>query len=117
LSKYVLIGDTEYQEVPKKMIGYLSGFMLLALGFLNWMPKVIEHKKHVKNNLENAEKDVRELSGLLPICASCKKIRDDQGYWSQIELYISKHSNADFSHSICPVCADKIYPDFKSAKD
>ncbi len=57
------------------------------------------------------ETEVRTLSGLLPICASCKNIRDDKGYWNQIESYIHKHSEAEFSHSICPECAKKLYPD------
>jgi hypothetical protein len=55
---------------------------------------------------------VRELKGLLPICSSCKKIRDDNGYWNQIENYISRHSRAEFTHSICPDCAKKIYPEY-----
>ncbi len=54
---------------------------------------------------------VKTLSGLLPICANCKKIRDDSGYWTQIESYISEHSEADFSHSICPDCVKKLYPE------
>jgi len=49
---------------------------------------------------------------MLPICASCKKIRDDQGYWQQVESYIIQHSEAQFSHSICPECARKLYPEF-----
>ncbi|MEE8480112.1 MAG: hypothetical protein V3T59_02605 [Desulfobacterales bacterium] len=49
---------------------------------------------------------------MLPICATCKKIRDDKGYWSQIESYIRQHSEAEFSNSICPDCAKKHYPDF-----
>jgi len=52
------------------------------------------------------------LSGLLPICASCKKIRDDKGYWNQNEAYIAEHSKAEFSHSICPECSQKRYPEF-----
>ena len=55
---------------------------------------------------------VSTLSGLLPICASCKKIRDDKGYWNQIESYIKEHSEADFSHSICPECSKKLYAEF-----
>ena len=54
---------------------------------------------------------VKKLSGLLPICAGCKKIRDDKGYWKQIESYLSEHSDAIMSHSICPECAKKYYPD------
>lgn len=61
--------------------------------------------------LKTALAKVKTLSGLLPICASCKKIRDDRGYWKQIETYIRDHSEADFSHSICPECSQKIYPD------
>ncbi len=60
--------------------------------------------------LEEALAKVKTLSGLLPICASCKNIRDDQGYWNQIESYISKHSEAAFSHSLCPDCAQRLYP-------
>lgn len=48
---------------------------------------------------------------LVAICAQCKKVRDDKGYWNQIEAYIHEHSDADFSHSICPDCAKKLYPD------
>jgi hypothetical protein len=62
--------------------------------------------------LQDALRRVKKLSGLLPICASCKKIRDDQGYWKQIEIYISDHSEADFSHGICPDCSKRLYPYF-----
>jgi len=60
--------------------------------------------------LKKALAKVRLLSGLLPICASCKKIRDDKGYWNQIESYIRDHSEAEFSHGICPDCAKQMYP-------
>lgn len=66
----------------------------------------------IKNNkLQKALNEVKTLSGFLPICASCKKIRDDKGYWNQLEGYIQNHSNAEFSHSICPECTTKLYPD------
>jgi|GEM_PF-3415974 len=61
--------------------------------------------------LRRALYEVKTIRGLLPICASCKKIRDDSGYWQQIESYISLHSDADFSHSLCPDCAETLYPD------
>ena len=64
------------------------------------------------DRLLKALSEVKALSGLLPICASCKKIRDDKGYWNQIESYIRDHSEADFSHSICPDCAKKLYPEY-----
>lgn len=59
--------------------------------------------------LEQALSEVKQLSGMLPICSHCKKIRDDQGYWKQIEEYISKHSEAVFSHGVCPDCLKKYY--------
>jgi PAS domain S-box-containing protein len=61
-------------------------------------------------DLQDALASVKSLSGLLPICASCKKIRDDKGYWSQVEHYISQHSQATFTHGICPDCIKKLYP-------
>jgi hypothetical protein len=60
--------------------------------------------------VEEAVAQVKVLSGLLPICASCKKIRDDKGYWNQMEAYIHEHSEAQFSHGICPECADQFFP-------
>ena len=71
----------------------------------------IENQRLIKE-LKEALKDVKQLSGLLPICASCKKIRDDKGYWNQIECYIKDHSEVDFIHSICPDCAKILYPNF-----
>jgi PAS domain S-box-containing protein len=62
--------------------------------------------------LQKALSQVRKLSGMLPICASCKKIRDDQGYWQQVEAYITTHSEAEFSHGVCPECAKKLYPEY-----
>lgn len=67
--------------------------------------------KQSNTELTLALSEVRTLKGLLPICASCKKIRDDNGYWNQIESYISRHSGAEFTHSICPACAERLYPD------
>jgi DNA-binding response OmpR family regulator len=61
--------------------------------------------------LQKALAQVKTLSGLLPICANCKKIRDDDGYWQQVEVYLHQHSNAEFSHSICPDCMRKLYPE------
>jgi hypothetical protein len=62
--------------------------------------------------LQQALSEVKTLSGFLPICASCKKIRDDRGYWNQIESYIRDRSDAEFSHSICPECAEHLYPEY-----
>lgn len=59
---------------------------------------------------------IRTMRGLIPICANCKNIRDDKGYWKQVEVYIHEHSEADFTHSICPDCAKKLYPDIYNKK-
>jgi hypothetical protein len=66
--------------------------------------------------LKKAFAEVKTLSGMLPICSGCKKIRDDKGYWQQIEAYISAHSEADFSHGICPECIARLYPDLELSK-
>ncbi len=71
-----------------------------------------EALRRERDKLQDALDKVKTLSGLLPICSNCKKIRDDKGYWNQIEAYIRDHSEVDFSHSICPECAKKLYPDF-----
>jgi len=84
-----------------------------------------EEFNHLLDERRHAEKDLKQeiaqhkealdkvkvLSGFLPICASCKQIRDDSGYWNQIETYIKENSDVEFSHSICPDCAEKLYPD------
>jgi len=62
--------------------------------------------------LQKALAEVKTLSGMLPICANCKKVRDDKGYWNQIESYLADHSEAKLSHSICPECAKRLYPEF-----
>jgi hypothetical protein len=79
--------------------------------------KTEKEKEILIEELQEALKEVKTLSGLLPICASCKNIRDDKGYWAQMEVYISEHSEAKFSHGICPDCAEKLYPDFYSKND
>ncbi len=75
-----------------------------------------EETEKVINQLREALAHVKKLSGLLPICASCKKIRDDRGYWLQVEEYIRNHSEAEFSHGLCPECAKKLYPEIFARK-
>jgi hypothetical protein len=71
-----------------------------------------QEKEKVIVELKDAISKIKILSGLIPICASCKKIRDDKGYWNQIEVYISEHSEAEFTHGLCSDCTKKIYPEF-----
>ncbi len=67
-------------------------------------------KEQLINDLQAALANVRRLTGLLPICMHCKKIRDDKGYWNQLEAFISEHSEVAFSHGLCPECREKYYP-------
>jgi two-component system cell cycle response regulator len=78
--------------------------------FLQLEQKNIELEK-VNQDLQHALAEVKTLSGLLPICAHCKKIRDDKGYWNQIETYMAKRIDVEFTHGICPSCANKFFPE------
>ncbi len=75
----------------------------------------MEHQQLLSDLKETLAK-IKRLSGILPICSSCKKIRDDQGCWSQVENYIKKHSEAEFTHGLCPECAHKLYPEYLKSK-
>jgi AmiR/NasT family two-component response regulator len=67
--------------------------------------------RRLNAELQDAFAEIKTLRGILPICSSCKKIRDDEGYWNQLETYIQEHSEAVFSHGLCPECAKKLYPE------
>lgn len=82
------------------------------LGEASERKKYEREREELIEQLQKALSEIKQLSGMLPICASCKKIRTDEGYWEQIEVYIGEHSDAEFSHGICPDCAKKIYPKF-----
>jgi hypothetical protein len=97
----------------------------IALGFWNTIIRlfsflIIAHatskirlllakERETAQALRDALSQIKTLSGLIPICASCKKIRDDKGYWNQLETFIQEHSEAEFSHGICPDCMKKLY--------
>ena len=106
-------------------------FVTLSLLVFEWRTNMIRKRaKELQNKVEERTRDletankelqvalenVKTLSGMLPICASCKKIRDDKGYWHQVEEYIHEHSNAQFSHGLCPSCFKKMYPEFEEMK-
>ena len=71
----------------------------------------VSERERIIGELHDALAKAKQLSGLLPICASCKKIRNDEGYWEDVAVYIREHSEADFSHGICPDCVQKLYGD------
>lgn len=97
-NKWLSPSDTLLQTVKDAVEAHLA--LVVTMEELN--------KKNQELQLTLSE--VKALQGFLPICASCKKIRDDKGYWNHIEKYISDHSDVQFSHGICPECAKKLYP-------
>ena len=108
-------GDTYYLTTAKPILDGSGAVETVICASKNItkrkLAEIALKKEHDK--LSKALKEIKTLSGLLPICASCKNIRDDRGYWTQIEGYIQEHSDAQFSHAICPACAKKLYPDLE----
>jgi ligand-binding sensor domain-containing protein len=99
---------------------FLGGCGLLlvgaAFGLHRWRTLNLRRsEQRLQERIHDAVARIKVLSGLLPICAACKKIRDDQGYWEQIEVYIRDHSEAQFSHGLCPVCIRQMYPEYADA--
>ena len=98
----------------------LSTIVFPTLYFLAFKPlttniairqRTEEEKNTLIIELEKALAEVKTLQGIIPICSSCKKIRDDEGFWQQVDVYVSKHSAAQFSHGICDECLKKLYPE------
>jgi len=88
---------------------YSSFFIIVAL-LLSKLRITTLERVIAMTKLQSALKAIKELSGILPICANCKKIRDEEGYWHDVEVYISRHTNMEFTHGICTECANKLYP-------
>jgi len=113
---YLLVGLAEqdylaewWREVVRELIEVgLFTTLILAASWLihrDWLQQQVAHE-----DLERLLAEVRTLGGLLPICSYCKKIRDDKGYWNQIESYLNAHTDAQFTHGICPDCAKDVFP-------
>lgn len=107
--------DGLFASSSSSVIGFLNAFIMpvfIAIGLLSMVARKmqVEREKTIRH-LEAALVRVETLSGLLPICASCKKIRDEKGCWHEVEVYVSGHSRADFSHTLCPACVARLYPD------
>ena len=97
-----------WKAVFNRVLAVAAVWITTVLGLLN--KETATRRETALRERAEALEDVKVLRGLLPICAWCKKVRNDQGYWTQIESYISKHSEASFSHGICPECVEKFYP-------
>lgn len=105
-------GDVRNVLLAARLIEIRGGqYVLTLVQDITERKQVEKDREKIIIELQLALRDVKTLRGLLPICASCKRIRDDKGYWNRIESYITKHSDAEFSHGICPDCLKKLYPD------
>ena len=109
--------DYELRIVPLRLAkGDVSGRLVLMRN-ISERKKVEEDREQLIVELKEALERVRTLSGLLPICSHCKKVRDDDGYWHSVEKYITSHSEAVFSHGICPDCMVELYPEYSKKKN
>ena len=108
LNKFIIIGHTPYQAIIEKIIGYMGGFMLLAVGFWKWTKALLKYRANHRAQLQKTTTELKMLHGILPICSCCKSICDKHGEWERLEYYIKQHSEAKLSHGICPTCADKL---------
>ena len=111
---------SDFNENDAKMATGFGELAAIALQNSRNMDKRIDAEKQrerVIKDLNDALLEVKRLSGFLPICSHCKKIRNDKGYWDQIETYISRHSEAKFTHGICPDCAQELYPELNLYED
>lgn len=106
-------GAVDYVTKPFKKIELIAR-VSSALRLKRELDQRNIHEQELENKnkeLEKALAEIKVLRGFIPICASCKKIRDDKGYWSQVEEYITRHSDVKFTHGICPDCMTKLYPE------
>ncbi len=108
----VEVSASNVTDVSGKVVGRMASFVNIT------KRKEIEaDRENLINKLQDAIDKIKVLKGIIPICANCKKIRDDKGYWNQLESYIKEHSEADFSHGICPECLRELYPEFSYLAD
>ena len=109
-------GQTRHVRVSVRALGEPGGEFGGAQAVLTDITSLKDaqaRQEKLINELRAALHEVKTLSGLIPICASCKRVRNDQGYWEQIEAYLHQHSSAQFSHGLCPSCADLLYPELR----
>jgi PAS domain S-box-containing protein len=109
------IRDVEVYSGPIKLHG--QDLLYSIIHDITDRKQVEEEREKLINELQEAIKEIKTLRGILPLCSFCKKIRDDKGYWEQVDVYIHKYSQADISHSICPECAKEHYPDLDNYDD
>lgn len=99
-------------QLNDKRVGMFSESLIEFMEMIGEQIGLAVQNSLIYSKLKDALAKIEVFGGMLPICASCKKIRDDKGYWQQVEVYIRDHSEAEFTHGICPECKKKFYPDF-----
>jgi PAS domain S-box-containing protein len=112
-------GSRHWLEVAEVPVFNNSGTVVAVEGIardITDRKNAEQQREHMIADLQKAMDEVKVLRGIIPICASCKKVRDDAGAWQQVEAYIRQHSDAQFSHGICPDCLEKTYPEFSQKK-
>jgi hypothetical protein len=118
-----LYGFTQrFPHLQLEALFAVSIYLVICLALFSWRrwreSKAAYATLSAKNDqLQKALDEIRQLRGILPICASCKNIRDDQGFWHAVESYVQRHSDAEFTHSICPQCREKLYPQYAEVDD
>ena len=105
----IQINDKEKQKFDLELIEYIE--------MIGEQVGLAVQNSLIYSKLKKAFEEINVLQGLIPICAKCKKIRDDKGYWHQVESYLEKHSNMQFTHGICMECAKQLYPDYFTKKE
>jgi DNA-binding response OmpR family regulator len=108
--------DLAVEAVHKGAQDYLMKGLVTGPALGRAIRYAIERRK-LLTQLEDSMKEIKLLRGFLPICVRCKKIRDDHGYWTQVDVYIRNHSEVEFSHGICPDCARQLYPELYTRDD
>lgn len=127
--------------VIPKALNVVAAVLIIVIVLRRWFPQEEEERERQRSHVRALEKEIRErkiaeaerekliselqraleevktLKGILPICSFCKKVRDDEGYWRQVDVYIQQQTDVDFSHSVCPECVKKNYPDFQPRQD
>jgi len=106
----IAVANSERDYTDEDMVSLERLSSIFSLGIKKKL--VDEARNKLIADLEKAMSEIKTLKGFIPICAACKKIRDDQGYWQAVEVYIRDRTDAQFSHGICPDCARKLYPDY-----
>lgn len=117
-----IIFMTALDSIEDKLTGFEAGGLDYITKPFNQAEVLARINTHIalrrkSIELEKALREIKTLRGIIPICSNCKSIRDDEGYWEQLESYVRKHSDAKFSHGICPDCARKLYGDKEWFKD